>query len=75
MPFLETPDDNIGWGWRPFLFAIANRLGFEIKSFEGDFSCPPDQREDNSTERIYRMKQLTQNINGLIQAAAMNPSS
>jgi hypothetical protein len=75
IPFLERLDDSIGWGWRPFLFATAKRLGYEIKSFEGDFNCPQNQREDDSTERIYRMKQLTQNINGLIQAATMNLSS
>lgn len=72
VPYLKTLDDNIGWGWRPFVFAIAHRLGFEVKNFEGDFTCPPDQQEDDEAERIYRMKQLTQNINGLVQAATMD---
>ena len=71
-PYLNILDDTIGWGWRPFLFAIAHRLGFPVTNFEGDFNCPPDQQEDDEGERIYRMKQLTQNINGLIQAAAVN---
>jgi hypothetical protein len=70
-PYLKSLDTNIGWGWRPFLFAIAHRLGFAVKNYEGDFVCPADQQQDNETERIYRMKQLTQNINGLIQAATM----
>jgi hypothetical protein len=68
---LKVLDDNIGWGWRPFVFAIAHRLGLPVKNYDGDFTCPPDQREDDKAERIYRMKQLTQNINGLAQAAAI----
>lgn len=69
VPLLTTLDEDCGWGWRPFLFAIAHRLGYKIESYVGEFYCPPDQREDNATERIYRMKQLTQNINGLVKAA------
>lgn len=74
-PLLQKPGDNIGWGWRPFLFAIAHRLGLTIKNYEGDFNCPQDQREDNVDERIYRMKQLTQNIDGIIQATTADLSS
>ncbi|HWI92337.1 MAG TPA: hypothetical protein VNT20_13735 [Flavisolibacter sp.] len=68
---LEKLDDNIGWGWRPFAFAMAHRLGLDVISFEDDFNCPRSQREDDATERIYRMKQLTQNINGITHAATM----
>jgi hypothetical protein len=71
-PCLKLLDDTIGWGWRPFLFATAHRLGFTVKNFEGDFTCPPDQQTDSETERVYRMKQLTQNINGLVQAATLD---
>jgi len=72
IPFLNALDTNIGWGWRPFLFAIAHRSGFKIESLEGDFNCPADQRNDDKLERIYRMKQLTQNIQGLTLAATMD---
>lgn len=71
VPYLGVLDDNIGWGWRPFVFAIAHRLGFSVKNYEGDFICPQGQQLDDQNERIYRMKQLTQNINGLVQAATM----
>ena len=71
IPLLERLDDNIGWGWRPFTFAIAHRLSLDVTSFESDFDCPAGQREDDADERIYRMKQLTQNINGIIQAATV----
>lgn len=64
--------DNCGWGWRPFLFAAAQRLGYEVDSFIGDFVCPPDQHDDDEKERIYRMKQLNQNIEGLVLAASLS---
>lgn len=66
VPYLKLVQEDIGWGWRPFTFGIAHRLGLEVDAFIKDFSCPSDQREDNATERIYRMKQLNQNIQGLV---------
>jgi len=72
IPYLNVLDENCGWGWRPFLFATVHRLGLKMESYVGDFNCPQGQREDDATERIYRMKQLTQNINGLTQATAID---
>ena len=69
VPHLQKLPADIGWGWRPFLFLTAHRLGKIISSFEGDFFCPEDQREDDVKERIYRMKQMVQNINGLMVGA------
>jgi hypothetical protein len=66
IPHLQQLPDEIGWGWRPFAFNIAKRLGYSVTSVEGDFFCPQDQREDPASERIYRMKQLQQNIEGLV---------
>jgi tRNA A37 threonylcarbamoyladenosine synthetase subunit TsaC/SUA5/YrdC len=70
LPYLQTMPDTIGWGWRPFVFATAHRLGLEVAAFEADFVCPPDQQSDNAVERIYRMKQLAQNIDGLVLATS-----
>jgi hypothetical protein len=61
--------ENCGWGWRPALFAVAHRGGLTVDAYTGHFACPPAQREDNETERLYRMKQLSQNIDGLVMAA------
>jgi hypothetical protein len=66
IPFLTNLPEDIGWGWRPFAFNIAKRLGNKIESYSGDFVCPEDQRKDNEAERIYRIKQLNQNIDGLL---------
>lgn len=71
VPYLELMQEDIGWGWRPYTFAIANRLGYTIEAFEDDFSCPADQQKDNHAERIYRMRQLNQNIQGLVLAASV----
>jgi hypothetical protein len=62
---LQLPGD-IGWGWRPFAFNMAKRMGYTLEFIEGDFFCPEDQREDLFHERIYRMMQLQQNIEGLV---------
>lgn len=60
---------DIGWGWRPFVFVLAQRLGLIIDEYVQDFFCPPDQQEDDATERIYRMKQLEQNVRGIVLAS------
>lgn len=58
--------DDIGWGWRPYTFVVAHRLGYRIAHLVKDLPCPPRQREDSKSERIYRMRQLSQSIQGLI---------
>ena len=62
----DLATNEIGWGWRPFLFAMAKRKGYKIVQIENDYPCPLEQQEDNQSERIYRMKQLSQNIDGLV---------
>ena len=58
--------DDMGWGWRPYLMAVAHRLGNAVTCFEGDFPCPEHQRgENDEAARIYRMEQLAQNVEGL----------
>lgn len=71
LPHLEHLPENIGWGWRPFLFAVAHRLGHSVDVFAEGFECPPQQRIDDANERLYRMKQLAQNIEGLLLAASV----
>ena len=68
VPYLDAVKEDIGWGWRPFVFGMSHRLGYTVQAFEKNFFCPPQQRADDSKERIYRMKQLEQNIRGLVLA-------
>lgn len=61
--------EDIGWGWRPFVFKEAHRLGYKVAAFEAPFRCPEDQRKDNAAERLYRIRQLEQNIRGLVMSS------
>jgi hypothetical protein len=46
----------------------ARRLGYPLHIFAADLPCPPDQREDDLGERRHRMRQLAQNLQGVLQA-------
>ena len=69
LPFLEQLPSEVGWGWRPFLFGLAPRLGLRVASVEGDYVCPPSQQVTDEAERLHRMRQLSQNIDGLVRSA------
>jgi hypothetical protein len=60
----DCPDD-LGWGWRPFVFALAYRLGCPLRMITGPFECPPDQRHEGPGDEAYRDRQLAQNRRGL----------
>ena len=72
VPSLDLAKEDIGWGWRPYVFAIAQRLGLSISNVTGDFKCPESQRQDTAPERIYRMKQLQQNIHGMVLSGTVD---
>jgi hypothetical protein len=57
---------DAGWGWRHYLFAVAARLGLRVTHVVDDLPCPEDQREEGAAERGHRLKQLTQNVSGLL---------
>ncbi len=59
-------DPTLGWGWRPFLFVSAHRRGYRIAHIEGDYSCPAAQRREDGEERRHRLRQLSENLRGLI---------
>ncbi len=64
---VDAASNDFGWGWRPYLFAVAHRSGRSLTHVVGDYRCPAEQRLDEEGERIHRMRQLAQNINGLVQ--------
>ena len=55
-----------GWGWRPFIFAVAHRLGQRLVHVVDGYDCPQDQRHEDEKERLHRLRQLGQNVNGLL---------
>lgn len=59
-------ENDLGWGWRHLIFAIAHRLGTRIVHLEDDHTCPDDQRVEDDAERLHRLRQLGQNVNGLV---------
>jgi hypothetical protein len=66
VPRLARAADALGWGWRPYAFAAARAQGYRVVRVEKHLPCPPEQREDGREERLHRVKQLGQNIQGLV---------
>lgn len=66
VPYFDRLSAEIGWGWRPFIFAVSHRLGLRLAHVTGDYACPADQREEGETERLHRLRQLGQNVSGLL---------
>ena len=65
VPWLRSVPDDLGWGWRHAIFAIAHRLGHRVVHVAGRFECPEDQRAEDERERQHRLRQLDQNVSGL----------
>lgn len=63
---LAAVDEALGWGWRPFLFARAFRRRMRIAAVAGDYWCPDDQRSEDDGDRMHRLRQLQQNVAGLL---------
>ena len=66
---------DLGWGWRHLVFAVAHRLGAKIVHVEDDHTCPEDQRAEDDVERLHRLRQLGQNVNGLLAGLTMDLST
>jgi hypothetical protein len=74
---LEDLDAGVGWGWRPFLFARTARTGGRLAAVVDDYPCPVEQRSEDDRDRLHRMAQLAQNLDGLgraLNASAAAPS-
>ena len=58
--------DDLGWGWRPFLFVTARRLGHRVVGIPGDYRCPHDQRGEHDRDKEHRLRQFSDNVRGLL---------
>jgi hypothetical protein len=67
LPHLTPLESRLGWGWRHFAFLRAHREGFRVHHVSGDYPCPPEQRYESPADRAHRLRQLSQNILGLIE--------
>jgi hypothetical protein len=70
VPALSAAPPDLGWGWRTYAFGLAPRLGCRVECVVKDLPCPPGQRVDDARERLYRMRQLAQGVEGLLKSAA-----
>jgi hypothetical protein len=73
LPYIHRLPTDIGWGWRHFVFGLAHRLGYKVLTIVDDHPCPPDQRAEDAGERIHRMRQLSQNVSGLVRSMTIDP--
>ena len=67
VPHLLGAKRHLGWGWRHFAFHTAHRLGLRVDHVTDEYPCPPDQRTEDDAERLHRLRQLSENILGLIE--------
>jgi hypothetical protein len=72
IPYLEFLTEDIGWGWRHYILGIAHRLGYSIVQCTGSLPCPTDQRADSRSELMHQMRQLSQNLQGLVLAMTIS---
>jgi len=72
IPSLEFLPEDIGWGWRHYILGIAHRMGYRIAQWTGALPCPLNQRADTPAELVHRMRQLSQNLQGLVLAMTVS---
>ncbi|MCC7008924.1 MAG: hypothetical protein IT184_08925 [Acidobacteria bacterium] len=65
-PLVRHAEAELGWGWRHFVFGAVARLRWRIVHVTGHFACPEEQRAEHADERLHRLKQLQQNVAGLL---------
>ena len=62
---LDAPND-LGWGWRFWTMRRAHAAGLQLSIVEQNLPCPKEQRrEDSLKDRLYRLKQLRQNLEAI----------
>jgi hypothetical protein len=70
-----STSDDLGWGWRPFLFVTASRLGHRVVGIRGDYECPRDQRSEKDRDKEHRLRQFTDNVRGLLDGVMQKRSA
>ncbi|HZB26876.1 MAG TPA: hypothetical protein VE379_12115 [Vicinamibacterales bacterium] len=70
LPEVTALNPDVGWGWRHFAVCRAMRMALTVHLIEDDHPCPVEQRLDDERERTHRLRQLAQNISGLLRGTA-----
>jgi hypothetical protein len=63
--------DELGWGWRFYVIGAASQAGYALRRFATDLPCPSDQQSNHVGERMHRMRQLMQNLDGVLRVLAL----
>lgn len=71
LPYTRMLWEDVGWGWRHFVFGVAHRLGRRLVPWPAELPCPPQQRDDSAAERLHRLRQLSENVRGLVSALGL----
>ena len=66
LPHVASVEDRVGWGWRLSTFVAAHRARLQVVGVTDDYRCPLGQRTENDTDRMHRVRQLSENILGLV---------
>ena len=70
VPDVLALEPDVGWGWRHFAVCRALRMGLAVRLVEDHHPCPPEQRLDDAGEKTHRIRQLAQNLTGLLRGTA-----
>jgi hypothetical protein len=57
---------DVSWGWRPATFRAATAHRVALHHIIDDLPCPDDQRTEDAGERRHRIRQLSENLRGLL---------
>jgi hypothetical protein len=72
LPSLYMAGDDVGWGWRHYAFGVSSRVGYRVEHLLKGSPCPAGQREEGAADRIYRMRQLSDGLRGLLLSTAIS---
>ena len=65
-PVLESLTEEVGWGWRFHILGAAELAGYRLQPYDAHLPCPLEQRVNDASERMHRIRQLGQNVNGVL---------
>ena len=66
LPRIASLPPRLGWGWRFAVFQEAHRQALPLVHVVEDLPCPAEQRHEDDAERSHRLRQLSENVLGLI---------
>ena len=66
VPHVLRVESALGWGWRPSTFVAAGRQGLGLVHLVAEHTCAADQRQEDDADRRHRIRQLSQNLRGLL---------